>query len=40
MIVKRHNGGDVLTFAFYGAWVKSSKFTDLEAGFVRLRAAL
>ncbi len=32
MIVKRHNGEDVLTFAFYGAWVKSSKFTDLEAG--------
>jgi phage tail-like protein len=32
MIVKRHNGADVLTFAFYGAWVKSSKFTDLEAG--------
>jgi phage tail-like protein len=32
MIVKRHNGIDVLTFAFYGAWVKSSKFTDLEAG--------
>jgi phage tail-like protein len=31
-IVKRHNGVDVLTFAFYGAWVKSSKFTDLEAG--------
>jgi len=32
MIVKRHNGEDVLTFAFYNAWVKSSKFTDLEAG--------
>lgn len=32
MIVKRHDGEDVLTFAFYGAWVKSSKFTDLEAG--------
>jgi phage tail-like protein len=32
MIVKRHNGQDVLTFAFYGAWVKSSKFSDLEAG--------
>lgn len=31
-VVKRHNGADVLTFAFYGAWVKSSKFTDLEAG--------
>jgi phage tail-like protein len=32
MIVKRHFGEDVLRFAFYGAWVKSSKFTDLEAG--------
>ena len=32
MIVKRHNGQDVLRFAFYHAWVKSSKFTDLEAG--------
>jgi len=36
MIVKRHNGADVLTFAFYGAWVKSSKFTDLEAGSTNL----
>lgn len=36
MIVKRHNGTDVLTFAFYGAWVKSSKFTDLEAGSTNL----
>lgn len=32
MIEKRHNGEKVLTFAFYNAWVKSSKFTDLEAG--------
>jgi len=32
MIVKKHNGADVMTFAFYNAWVKSSKFTDLEAG--------
>jgi phage tail-like protein len=32
MIVKKHNGEPVLTFAFYDAWVKSSKFTDLEAG--------
>jgi len=31
-IIKRHNGADVLTFAFYNAWVKSSKFADLEAG--------
>jgi phage tail-like protein len=35
-IVKRHLGEDVLTFAFYGAWVKSSKFTDLEAGSTNL----
>ena len=32
MIQKRHNGEVVLTFAFYNAWLKSSKFTDLEAG--------
>ncbi len=32
LIVKKHNGEVVLTFAFYNAWVKSSKFTDLEAG--------
>jgi phage tail-like protein len=32
MVQKRHNGEVVLTFAFYHAWVKSSKFTDLEAG--------
>ena len=32
MIIKRHNGVPVLTFAFYNAWVKSSKFSDLEAG--------
>lgn len=32
MIVKKHQGTPVLTFAFYNAWVKSSKFTDLEAG--------
>src|SRR3954471_3431151 len=25
MIVKRHNGERVLTFAFYHAWIKSSK---------------
>jgi len=36
MIVKRHDGVDVLTFAFFGAWVKSSKFTDLEAGSTNL----
>jgi phage tail-like protein len=32
MVVKKHNGATVLTFAFYNAWVKSSKFSDLEAG--------
>lgn len=32
MIIKKHNGATVLQFAFYNAWVKSSKFTDLEAG--------
>jgi phage tail-like protein len=36
MIVKRHLGEDVLTFAFYNAWVKSSKFSDLEAGSTNL----
>ncbi len=32
MIQKLHNGQVVLTFSFKNAWVKSSKFTDLEAG--------
>jgi phage tail-like protein len=32
MIEKRHNGQTVLRFAFYNAWLKSSKFTDLEGG--------
>jgi phage tail-like protein len=32
LIEKRHDGQKVLTFAFYSAWIKSSKFTDLEAG--------
>jgi phage tail-like protein len=32
MVVKRHDGVPVITFAFYHAWIKSSKFTDLEAG--------
>jgi len=36
MIVKRHLGEDVLRFAFYGAWVKSSKFSALEAGSTNL----
>jgi len=36
MIEKLHNGDVVLTFAFYNAWVKSSKFTDFEAGSTNL----
>jgi phage tail-like protein len=32
MIEKLHNGDVVLRFIFKDAWVKSSKFTDLEAG--------
>ena len=32
MINKYHNGQLVLQFSFQHAWVKSSKFTDLEAG--------
>jgi phage tail-like protein len=32
MIEKWHNGEKVLTFIFLNAWIKSSKFTDLEAG--------
>jgi phage tail-like protein len=32
MIRKFHNGTLVMTFSFSNAWVKSSKFTDLEAG--------
>ncbi|NJL29264.1 MAG: phage tail protein [Thermoanaerobaculia bacterium] len=31
-IIKLHNGQPVLTFAFYNAWVKSTTFSDLEAG--------
>lgn len=31
-IVKMQFGIEVLRFAFEGAWIKSSKFTDLEAG--------
>lgn len=31
-VVKYHNGTEVLRFTFRDAWVKSSKFTDLEAG--------
>ena len=31
-IVKRQFGVDVMRFAFEGAWIKSSKFSDLDAG--------
>lgn len=31
-IIKRDNGVDVMTFFVYDAWIKSSKFSDLEAG--------
>jgi phage tail-like protein len=31
-ILKKHNGVPVLQFSFHNAWIKSSKFTDLEAG--------
>lgn len=31
-IVKMHNGDEVMRWAFSEAWVKSSKFADLEAG--------
>lgn len=30
-VVQRVNGIDVLRFAFEGAWIKSSKFTELDA---------
>ncbi|GAA4699603.1 phage tail protein [Phytohabitans rumicis] len=36
MVEKRHLGVSVVRFAFYGAWVKSSKFSDLEAGSTNL----
>jgi hypothetical protein len=31
-IVKKHFGAEVLRVNFYGAWVKSASFSDLEAG--------
>lgn len=31
-ITKLHNGKPTMIFSFKNAWVKSSKFTDLEAG--------
>lgn len=35
-IIKLENGQEVLRFAFYEGWVKSSKFADLEAGTTNL----
>ncbi len=32
MIQKLHSGRIVMEFAFHRAWIKSSKFSDLEAG--------
>jgi phage tail-like protein len=31
-VVKKHFGAEVFRVNFYGAWVKSSAFSDLEAG--------
>jgi len=31
-VVKKHFGAEVFRIAFYGAWVKSARFSDLEAG--------
>lgn len=31
-VVKKQFGKEVLRFAFEGAWIKSSKFSDLDAG--------
>jgi|SRR5262245_9825207 len=31
-IVKKHFGREVFRLAFYGGWVKSASFSDLEAG--------
>src|SRR3954471_13153630 len=35
-IIKLENGQEVLRFAFYEGWIKSSKFADLEAGSTNL----
>jgi phage tail-like protein len=35
-VIKLENGVEVLRFAFYEAWVKSSKFADLEAASTNL----
>lgn len=31
-VVKKQNGKEVMRFVFEGAWIKSSKFSDLDAG--------
>jgi phage tail-like protein len=31
-VVKKHFGTEVFRITFFGAWVKSASFTDLEAG--------
>jgi phage tail-like protein len=31
-VIKYENGAEVMRFLFHGAWVKASKFSDLEAG--------
>jgi phage tail-like protein len=35
-IIKLENGQEVLRFAFYEGWLKSSKFADMEAGTTNL----
>jgi phage tail-like protein len=31
-VVKKQDGKEVMRFAFEGAWIKSSRFSDLDAG--------
>ena len=35
-VVKLQSGKEVIRFAFEGAWIKSSKFSDLNAGRLEL----
>jgi phage tail-like protein len=35
-VIKLEDGEEVLRFAFYEGWIKSSKFADLEAGSTNL----
>ena len=35
-VIVQKDGQEVRRFAFYGAWLKSSKFSDLEAGSTNL----